>query len=371
MDVASEMVYPILPLFLASLLASPGVALGAIEGVAEALLSVLTALTGWRSDRIRRRMPFIRWGYALAAAAKPLPAFARGWPLILFARALDRFGKGLRTAARDAWIADIVKREQLGRAFGLHRAMDTAGAVAGVLLALALVHLLPGNYRAIFQLTLVPGAIGVLLTLTLREPPPATRDASGAIARPTRLGRGLPATFWRAVAPLWIFALANSSDAFLLLRAKDFGGSDASAVFAYALFNFTYMLVSWPAGILSDRVGRWPLLIAGWLLYAAVYAGFAATTGAGIWPCFVVYGVFMGLTQGVARALIADHAPAELRATALGTYHLGVGLATLASSLVAGWAWDHVSHAAPFWIGSGGAMVALLLLPLGLRAKVA
>jgi len=359
LDVASEMVYPLIPIFVGTLLAAPGLALGAIEGAAEGLLSVVTALSGWHSDRMRRRVPYIRLGYALAAVAKPLLALAYAWPAVLALRSLDRLGKGLRTAARDALIGDLAGARR-GAAFGFHRAMDTAGALTGVLLALLLLSLLPGEYRTIFALTAVPGAAAVVLTLTIREAPrvssPPTSEGGGA-----GIGR-LPRAFWSAASLLWLFALGNSSDAFLLLRASELGFSDLGVVWAYAAYNLVYSCASYPAGRASDRFGRRRVLAIGWTLYALTYAGFALAGGAALWWLFPLYGLHMGLTQGVARAWIVDGAPSDARGTALGVYHLGLGAALFSSSLFAGWLWDTFGARSSFAFGSAVAVLALLAL---------
>lgn len=358
LDVASEMSYPLVPLFLASVLNAPGIALGMIEGSAEALLAVMTAVAARHSDRIRRRVPFIRWGYGIAAVSKPLMALVGSWPTALGLRMLDRAGKGLRSAARDALIADLAGPARRGAAFGFHRTMDTAGALLGVLLALAILQVLPGHYRTVFALTAIPGAIAVALALRIRDVP-RVPDARGARALPLA---ALPASLWRVNAVLWVFALGNSSDAFLLLRARDVA-SDAKVVWAYALMNLAYALTAFPAGRWSDRIGRQRLMVAGWSLYALLYLAFAWLEQLSIWPLFALYGVHLGLTQGVARAWISDHAPAELRATALGLYQLGLGATLLAASALAGWLWDAFDHRAPFLLGALCAVAALALLP--------
>ncbi len=382
LDVATEMSYPIVPLFLAATLKSSGSALGVIEGTAEGLLSIVTALTGRQSDRIRKRVPFIRVGYGLTAISKPLIALAQGWPFVLAMRSADRLGKGVRTAARDALIADVTAPDQRGRAFGFHRAMDTAGAFVGVLLAAFFLHLWPGEYRWILGLTAIPGVAAIAIAFTVTETPrtepgstanlsstasPAAKPRREKLAVEPGSVRELPAGFWRAVIVLWIFAIGNSSDAFLLLRARDQGFGDIAVVLAYAFYNFVYAGSSYPAGVLSDRVGRTRLITVGWIVFAVVYAGFAVLGGAHIWWLFAVYGVYMGIVDGVSKALIADFAPAELQGTAMGVYRLGLGVATISSSAIAGLLWDRVSHAAPFWMGAIVAALAIALVPWLLR----
>lgn len=363
LDVGSEMSYPLVPLFLASMLQAPGIALGLIEGVAEGSLAIVTALAGRHSDRVRRRVPFIRLGYGVAALAKPMLALAYSWPVVLVLRSLDRVGKGLRTAPRDALITDATEAEQRGAAFGFHRAMDTAGALVGVLLALALISWLPGQYRTLFALTAIPAVVAVALTLLVREAAPTATEPPNARGGVRNLG----ASFWRVAAVLWLFALANSSDAFLLLRAKDLGFSDTQVVWGYALMTLTYAGSAYPAGRLSDRFGRASVIAVGWAIYALIYGVFAWLSAPAVWLGFAVYGAYLGLTQGVATAWVADQAPRELRGTAQGVYRFGLGLALLASSTLAGWLWDAVAPSAPFIAGSLGAVLALMLLPFAAR----
>lgn len=356
-DVASEMIYPVVPLFLMTLTASGGTAVGLIEGLAEALVSVMKGLSGWHSDRAARRVPYVRWGYGLSTLARPLMALAWSWNTVLLARLLDRFGKGLRTSARDALLADAAEPGETGRVFGYHRGMDTAGALAGVLIAAFLLARYPGQYRFIFTLGVVPAVAAFALTAFLREP-----HASGAAVSTGSAGTPFSLRFWVALAALVLFGVANSSDAFLIMRARNLGWSDSAVLLTYALYNLIYAVVSYPAGRLSDRIGRWPLLAVGWVLYAFVYLGFALASKEMIVPLFGVYGLYMAMTEGVGKALIADLAPADRKGTALGIVYMGVGFATLTGSVAAGVLWDRVGPAAPFWLGSGAAVVALLTL---------
>ncbi len=373
-DVSGEMAYPLLPLFVISALGGSTVALGWVEGAAVAVVAVLTALAGWRSDRIRKRVGYVRFGYGLPVVGKALLASATVWPMVMVGRVIDRIGKGVRSSPRDALLAEHAGPEQRGRAFGLHRAMDSAGALLGVLLAAALLwwfersHDPTAAIRIVLAISAGLGVIAFALTWLVQEPPAAAEPAPAPISATTPSPASAPAhlgpRYAAAVALFAVFALANSSDTFLLLRAGERGLAPWQVTMAYALFNLVYTVGSYPAGALSDRWGRWRVIASGWVIYAAVYVGFAVTGKAGIWPLFAVYGLYAALTDGVGKALIADLAPRTQRGTALGLFYLFTGGATMVASLVAGLLWKHHGPAAPFWFGAGGAALALILLPL-------
>lgn len=383
-DVSSEMVYPLIPMFVVGVLGASATTLGGIEGAAALIVAFVTAWAGFRSDRPRRRVPFVRMGYGLPVVGKTLMALAFTWPMVLAGRLVDRTGKGLRASPRDALIADAAGPTIRGRAFGFHRAMDTAGAMVGVLLAAGLLWWFTGSpaepdatapahdagwaFRVVFGISAAIGLLSLALTFMLREP-----DRHGEAASPPspeRDGRlGLPDAYWRTVAVMLVFSLANSSDAFLLLRARDVGLSPWAVVLAYALFNLTYAVVSYPAGVVSDRLGRWRVIALGWAIYGAVYGGFAFTGAAGVWPLLALYGVYMALTDGVGKALVADHAPPEKRGAALGIFYMANGLVTLVASVVAGALWDRVGPSATFGAGAVGAALAVMLVPI-LRPRV-
>ncbi len=377
-DVSSEMIYPLLPLFMVVVLGASATSLGWVEGVAQAVVAVLTAWVGWRSDRLRRRVPYVRWGYGLPVLGKGVLVAAVAWPMVLVGRTVDRVGKGIRSSPRDALIADTTAPADRGRAFGLHRAMDSAGAVVGVLLSAFLLWWLSGSpvkdptvtqiehtataFRTIFAIAAVLGLAALGCTFLLREPPHAP-PVPAAAPPPIAPGlRGLSRSYWLVMALLLVFSLANSSDTFLLLRAAQVGLAPWAVVLAYALFSLVYTLVSYPAGVLSDRFGRWRVIAVGWVLYALVYLGLAHTGAAAIWPLLAVYGVYIALTDGVGKALLADHAPRERRGLAIGLFYLGSGLTTLISSVIAGVLWDRVGPAAPFWFGSLAAAAAVVML---------
>ena len=402
-DVSSEMMYPLLPLFLMSVLNSSKTQLGAMEGGAVLIVALMSAVAGFRSDRKGKRggrVPWIRWGYGLPVAGKTLIALASAWPLVLCGRLLDRFGKGLRGAPRDALIADAVSEDQRGRAFGLHRAFDTGGALLGVLLSAFLLWWLTGSpqttnasdalsraaetpvwvYRAIFGVAAILGLASWLLTFVVQESAPipaegsqgGTTDQTGSKPDATLAKKGqtwfnLPYSYWAVLASLVLFSLANSSDTFLLLRARDLGYSPWAIVLVYALYNVTYSAISYPIGVLSDRIGRWRIIAIGWLIYAMVYAGIAwlpISYAWGMWPLMAIYGVYMALTDGVGKALIADHAPRELRGRAMGLFYALTGLTTFIASLLVGVVWDYYGSTAALMIGAGFAILALLGLAI-------
>ena len=366
-DVSSEMVYPLVPLFLTSVLGAPLTAVGIIEGLAEGGASLFKTVGGWASDRLRMRRPLVFAGYALSAVAKPLLAAAYVWPVVLLVRFGDRAGKGVRTAPRDALVAEVTPAQVRGRAFGFHRAADTLGAVVGPAVALGLLALFSDNFRLIFILAFIPAVAGVALVSLVRERP-APPAAAGAT---TSTWRELGVGFYVFLGVSLVFALGNSSDVFLLLRAKDVGLSNSEVVLSYMLFNLVYAVVAMPAGIASDRLGRRNVIGVGFAVFAAVYVGFGlAGGGAVIWPLFAVYGLHMALTEGVGRAFVADFVPGERRATALGLYQGAMGGMILLSSVIAGALWDIVDPAAPFFLGAATALLALVALVI-LRPQVA
>ncbi len=358
-DISSEMTYPLIPLFLTSVLGAPLVAVGLIEGVAESSASVIKTASGWLSDRWRVRKPLVVLGYGLSTIAKPLMAAAHVWPAALGVRFLDRAGKGVRTAPRDALLADVTDKKNRGLAFGFHRAADTMGAVLGPGIGLGLLAALDEDFRLVFLLAAIPAAAGVLFLALVRErkPPPAAAHEEAVPLR--QLG----VTFYLFLGVSLVFALGNSSDVFLILRAKDLGLSNTGAVSAYIVFNAAYAALSVPAGIASDRLGRRNVIAVGFLVFAGVYVGFGfASASAAVWPLFALYGLHMALTEGVGRALIADSVPARSRGTALGLYTGAMGAMILVASVLAGVLWDEIGPSAPFFLGGATAAASLILL---------
>jgi len=377
-DISSDMLYPIIPLFLTTTLGAPVAAVGLVEGAAEATAYLLRGVSGWLSDRFRRRKLFVVIGYAASALAKPLTALAGSWAFVLATRLLDRFGKSVRTSPRDALIAGAVAREQRGFAFGLHRAMDTTGAIGGALVALALVWYWQVSYKAMFVLACIPAALGVLIcTAGVREVKPGqtgSRDRDDPAVPADR--SWLTGAVKRFMLVSAVFALANSSNAFIILRAKSLGFSDVTALWGYVLFNTTSALFFVPAGVLSDKIGRKAVLLSGYIVYAAVYGALAVISSRGaLWAIFAFYGLYDALTHGVSRAYISDLAPPFRRGTALGVINSIEGLGMLAASLVMGGLWQLFSAQVAFLFAAAlaacaaGLLAALRIPPV--RANVA
>jgi MFS family permease len=358
-DISSEMSYPIVPLFLTTTLGAPVAVLGVIEGLAEGTASLLKAASGWYSDRVGARKPLVLGGYGLSTVGKVLLGTAFVWPQVLVARVVDRLGKGVRTAPRDALIADSTPPERFGRAFGLHRAMDTAGAVAGPLLALILIAVTNENLRVILLLALAPAAVGIALIGLVGERRAAPRPDVGLVGGFAGAGR----RYWHFMAVSLLFGVGNSSDAFIILRAQDLGLGVTLVVLAYVVYNCVYAGLSVPTGYISDVLGRRGVIFAGLVLFSGVYFGFAAAGhAAAVWFLFAAYGVYMAMTEGVGRAFVADLVEPERRATLLGLYHSGIGAAAVLSSVLAGVLWQVVGPPAPFLVGGATAATAAVLL---------
>jgi len=372
MDISSEMVINIVPLFLANVLGVRTALIGVIEGLADATASLLQVVSGPLSDRLKTRKWPAVLGYGISALAKPLFYFAGAWTAVAGARWADRVGKGVRTAPRDALVADSIDPKQRGLAFGFHRAADTGGAVLGLTIALLIVWRLQQSavdlsrhtFQIIVLASLLPAALAVL-SLVL-----GAKDVPVAGQRRIPIGlRGLGPSFLAFTAIVGLFALGNSSDAFLILRAQERGLSVLGVLGMLVTFNLVYSLVSTPAGALSDRVGRRRVLIGGWLAYAAIYLGFALVSSAWqVWVVYALYGVYYGLAYGTAKAMVADLVPAELRGTAYGTYNAIIGILAFPASLIAGLLWQGAGSwagfgpSAPFLFGAAMAMVAALLM---------
>jgi MFS family permease len=361
-DTASEIVYPLLPLFLTRVLGAGAMSLGVIEGVAEGANSILKIISGWLADRWGTPKRLVLAGYGLSSFMRPLMAVVGSWTQVLGLRFVDRLGKGIRTSPRDAMLARFAPPDKRGRVYGFHRAMDHAGAVIGPLVAAAYLYLHPGGYRALFALTLVPGVIVVLILLAV----PETRAQAAREGRPALAPAGrLPAVFYTAIAVITIFSLGNASDAFLLLRLGDLGVSSVSIPILWSALHVVKMTSSVLGGALSDRLGRRTLIATGWLWYAAVYAAFGYFTQLPmVVAVFLAYGLYFGATEGVEKAWVADMAPASSRGTAFGVYNAAIGFGQLAASVLFGLIWTRVSPRAAFLTGASLALAASLLLYL-------
>ena len=375
-DVSSEIIYPLLPLFLSLTLGASPAVVGLIEGAAESVSSLLKLFAGYFSDRRGARKAFVVLGYSLANFVRPLLAFATSWHQVLAIRLTDRVGKGIRSAPRDAMIADTVAVEERGLAFGFHRAMDHTGAVIGPLIGYLLVmwfaanRNLPtaGDFTKIFLMASIPALAAVLVVVffvreTQRKPTPS---GSVAIAPPHFSLRGFDGNFKRFLVLVALFTLSNSSDAFLLLRARDAGVSIVTIPLLWAALHVSKVLSSIFGGDLSDRLGRRRMIVSGWILYAAVYAGFAFVASAiSVWALFLIYGIYFGLAEGAEKALVADLVRPEQRGTAYGLYNLAFGITVLPASLMMGGLWYWRGPATAFLVSATlGATAALLLLVL-------
>jgi len=364
-DSASEMIYPLLPVFLTTTLGATPLIVGMIEGTADALASLLKLAAGWMSDRMPRRKPLIVTGYALAAISRGWIAVAGRWPSVLAARLLDRTGKGVRSAPRDALIADVTPEESRGKAYGFHRALDHTGAVVGPLMALLLLDGMHVPMRHVFLIAVIPGAIAVVLLLVaLREEKrePRRRDAAG----PAGGTPALPGRFWVALGAISLFSLANSSDAYLLLQAHIAGVATGMLPALWAAHHVIKALFSTKAGARSDTSGRRKLLVAGWMSYAAIYFVFPfAKTTTSFFVLFVLYAIPFTLSEGAERAWISDLVPAETRGKSFGIYYLASGLFILAGTAIFGELYEHVSPEAAFFTGAALAVAAAIAVMLG------
>ncbi|MDQ6830279.1 MAG: MFS transporter [Gemmatimonadota bacterium] len=366
-DVSSEMIYPLLPLFLTTVLGAGASAIGAIEGTAESTASLLKLASGWWSDRVRKRKPLVVGGYALASFVRPLVAIAQSAAQVLMVRVADRIGKGIRTSPRDALIADSVDPSIRGRAFGFHRAADHAGAVVGPLIAFAVLRHLDAtkpsqvaaasHLRNVFWLAGIPGIIAVIVLIAFVRDVPRAEPRTPAAA-PAAADRVMGARFWAILGVVLLFTLGNSTDAFLLLRAAQLGVTTAMIPILWAMLHVVKSLSSTPGGALSDKLGRKPLIVTGWLVYAAVYFAFGrATHQWQAWALFATYGLYFGLTEGVEKALVTDVVPVSRRGVAFGWYNLALGLGALPASLIFGAIWDGAGAPTAF---AFGALMALL-----------
>jgi len=362
-DISSEMLYPILPVFLTQVLHASGSVVGVVEGIAEATQNVVQGFSGWLSDKLQRRKALALIGYFLSAVGKPLMGVATAWSGVLGGRFLDRLGAGFRAAPRDALIASSVPEEYRGRAFGLEGIGDNLGAFLGPLLAVLLFLSFHFKIRWIFFVAIVPGLLAFLMVLMVHERPVPVAAKSKIDVNV----REFPTGYWKYLLVIAIFELGNSSNSFLILQTKSIGASFVVTVLIYAGFNLMAALISYPAGSLSDRWGRRNILLASFVIFFVAYLGFAKTTNLiAIAVLFIFYGLFQGIFRSVGKALASDFVPERLRASAVGWYSAVVGLLGLVASIVAGLLWDRVGHAAVFYYGAIFAIagsIGLLFIP--------
>ena len=375
-DVSSDMIFTLVPLFLLNVLRVGTPIIGLIEGIAEGTASLLKVLSGWLSDRLGRRKGLAVFGYSISTLAKPFLYFATTWGVVAAVRFVDRVGKGIRTSPRDALVADSAPPEEMGKSFGLHRAMDTLGAVLGLSVAALIVYLVQRGgleltrdaFQTIVLVGIVPAVLAVFVLLFFVRERGRRADSTGVScsanghpsgAVPTK--KGFDFRFKLFLAIMVVFTLGNSSDAFLILRAQNLDFSVPQILLLFVAFNLVYALAALPAGLVSDRLGRKGVIVVGWSIYALAYLGLAVASAAWqVWLLFVLYGLYYGVADGVTRAFVSDLVPAERRGTAYGLYHTAVGLSLLPASLIAGWLWHLIGPEAPFFFGAAMAGVAML-----------
>lgn len=367
-DFSSEMIYPLLPLFLTSVLGASTSFLGFIEGIAESTASVLKLFSGWLSDKLNKRKAIVVFGYTLSSISRPLIAIVSKPFHVLLIRFSDRVGKGLRTSPRDALIADSVDKEHYGKAFGFQRALDNLGGVVGPLAAFALLSFYTGDLRLVFAFSAIPAVITVIiLVLFVQE---KKRSSSDVKRPPTLTLKPFDTNFKLYMLIVLFFTLGNSSDAFLILRARDCGVPISLIPIIWVVLHVVKTLSSMPGGILSDRAGRKPLIVAGWFIYGLVYLGFGfATQSWHVWVLFAVYGLYYGLTEGVEKALIADLVPSNLRATAFGIYYFAVGIAAFPSSWIMGIIWQKFGVVYAFSFGAVMSFIAASMFIVLVKTK--
>ncbi len=366
-DIASEMVYPIVPIFLTTVLGAPVTVVGLIEGIAESTASILRVFSGWFSDKFRSRKPFMVAGYALSAISKLIIAVSFHWSVVMGGRFLDRFGKGIRTSARDALLTEGCDVSCRGKVFGFHRAIDTMGALVGPLVALTLLQMFNDNMRFIFFLAAIPAVVGVMLLIAFVKDirkQQNTVDTGSLTLRGIKLSRDFKIFLLVGA----IFAGGNSSDAFLILRAQNLGFSLGLTIVVYTVFNAAYALSSFPAGILSDRIGQKRVLLYGFCLFALIYFLFGIVTKpALLWVLFPTYGIYMALTEGVGKAYISLLVEKDYIGTTYGIYQTLIGITTFLSSLVAGFIWKYIGPGAPFIFGGIMAMAAFSIFGVSMK----
>jgi MFS family permease len=367
-DISTEMLYPVLPVFLTQTLQASGSIVGLVDGFAQASQNIVQGFSGALSDKLRRRKPIALFGFFMSAIAKPLMGAALTWPQLFAARSLDRLSAGIRSAPRDALLAASAEEKHRGKAFGLEGFGDNAGAFVGPLLAVFLLYSLHVGMRSIFYLALIPGLLAFCMVLLVKE---GRADGPAKAKIDVSFGQ-FPRAYWRYLLATALFGLGNSSNAFLILRTQDIDSSLKTTILIYAAFNLVAALISYPAGHLSDQIGRKRVLLAAIAIFTAAYLGFALTQNITVIAVlFLVYGLYQGMFRAVGKALAADLVPAHLRASGVGWYSTTYGLLQLAASLAAGLLWDRVGHQSVFFYGAAsgvlGFFAVLVLVPAGTK----
>ena len=363
-DVASEMLYPVLPIFITQILGAPVFVVGIIEGIAEGSASLFKTFFGFWSDELQKRKPFVVGGYSASAVAKIIIALSYTWPLVLLGRIIDRMGKGARDNARDALLLETTDKTNKGLIFGLHRAMDTTGAVIGPAIALILLFLFHNNIRLVLYIAVIPTFLSLILFIWVKE---AKHKLQTAKIKLSVSLKNFPPELKMFIFGLCVFSLGNSSDSFLILRAKNLGLSLVLIISAYILYNLIYALSSTPAGAISDRIGTKKVFITGIIIFALCYLGFAFDkSGIFVWPLFAVYGFYIGLTDGVSKAMVGALVGEEQAGTAYGVLNTVTSLFTLLASVIGGFLWSLVAPSATFYFA---VICAVISIPIFLSIK--
>lgn len=359
-DLSSQMVFPLIPLFLTTVLGSGASAVGIVEGAAETTASLLKVVSGYWSDKVKKRKPFVLFGYGMSSITKPLFALASVWTFVLFLRVIERIGKGIRTAPRDALVAESCDGCVRGKAYGFHRAADGIGSTLGAVLAVLLLPM--WGYRNIFLFALVPGIISLFIIFFIKEKNAPAQQETNDVSVKLSL-KELPANLKLFIVVSSLFALGHFGYAFLLLRIKDIGASDTTAIFFYVIFYIVYTACVIPGGIVSDKIGRKPVLIGGYVLFGITSLGLLTVSGLpGIVLFFIIYGICYAMVDGTQRAFVVDLAPHHLKGTALGVFHTAIGVVALPGGYIAGLLWDAISPEATFAYGFILAAVSAVLL---------
>jgi MFS family permease len=361
MDISSEMIYPLIPLYLSNVLHASKTSIGVIEGIAESTASVLKVFSGWLSDRLGKRKAIIFWGYGISVFSRPILAASTSWLHVLFYRFADRVGKGVRTSPRDAIIADSTRKEILGKAFGFHRAMDTVGAVIGPVLAFSLMGIFHGRFHSVFWMSIIPGLLAVLtIAFFVKDVKRGSGDE-----RPKISLSGFDRRFKIFIIIVAIFTLGKTSEAFLILRAQDLGVKPAAIPLMYLTFNLVSAVFSTPAGAAADRLGKRRVIFSSYIIFSLVFIGFAlASDPLHAWLLFAAYGLFVAINEGVQRAYVATIIKPEIKATGYGLYHTVMGLSALPSSIIGGALWQNYSPQALFYYGAFMSLLACILFSL-------